>query len=79
MAQEPDASLPTQIAALTGSLQGHALDEKTRCEALTAARGLLAALESPIERALQDVVMVGPPSVDLQLQFGYRDECRLSW
>ncbi|KAJ5586842.1 uncharacterized protein N7459_002607 [Penicillium hispanicum] len=60
MAQDKELSLPTQIAALAGGLHGQALDEKTRLEALSATRGLLAALESPVERVLQDVVMNGP-------------------
>lgn len=51
-------SLSSQIAALTGSVQTQGLDEQARAEALNAARGLLAALESPIERVIQDVVMV---------------------
>lgn len=57
------ASLSAQIAALTETIpaagQGHGLDETSRLEALSAARSLVAALESPVERIIQDVVMVG--------------------
>lgn len=51
-------TIATQIAALTESVQAQALDEQTRLEALNNARDLLATLESPIERIVQDVVMV---------------------
>ena len=58
MTQNMDTSLSSQIAALTDSAQTRSLDEQARSEALNAARGLLAALESPVERIIQDVVMV---------------------
>ena len=58
MTQNKDTSLSSQIAALTGSVQTQCLDEQARSEALDAARGLLAALESPVERIIQDVVLV---------------------
>lgn len=58
MSQNKDTSLSSQIAALTDSVQTQGLDEQARLEALNAARGLLAALESPVERVIQDVVMV---------------------
>lgn len=58
MIQNKDTYLSSQIAALTGSVQTQCLDEQARSEALDAARGLLAALQSPVERVIQDVVMV---------------------
>lgn len=52
------STIATQITTLTEIIQAQALDESTRLEALNAARGLLATLESPTERIIQDVVMV---------------------
>lgn len=58
MTQDMDTSLSAQIAALADSAQTRGLDEQARSEALNAARRLVAALESPVERIIQDVVMV---------------------
>ncbi|KAJ5501179.1 O-methyltransferase family 2 [Penicillium expansum] len=67
MSQNKDMSLSSQIAALTGSVQTQGLDEQARAEALNAARSLLAALESPIERVIQDVVMHSPALMSIRM------------
>ncbi|CAI7610465.1 unnamed protein product [Penicillium crustosum] len=67
MSQNKDTSLSSQIAALTDSVQTQGLDEQARLEALNAARGLLAALESPVERVIQDVVMHSPALMALRM------------
>ncbi|OQE28052.1 hypothetical protein PENFLA_c005G04354 [Penicillium flavigenum] len=67
MTQNKDTPLSSQIAALTGSVQTQCLDEQARSEALDAARGLLAALESPVERVIQDVVMNSPVLMALRM------------
>jgi hypothetical protein len=53
-------SLEDQIAQLTQTVQSNrgSLDDATRFKALTAARGLLEALESPPETVIRDVVLV---------------------
>lgn len=55
----PNPSIAAQIASLARSVQSTGFaDEAARQEALGSARGLLQALESPVERILQDVVVV---------------------
>ncbi|OKL58531.1 hypothetical protein UA08_06370 [Talaromyces atroroseus] len=65
------ASLPAQIAALTETIpapgQSRGLDEMRRLEALNAARTLVAALESPVERIIRDVVMTPPILMALRM------------
>jgi hypothetical protein len=56
MRQELD--ITSQINTLTGIIKSEKLDEVTRLQALSATRGLLETLESPVERIIQDVVMV---------------------
>jgi pheromone shutdown protein TraB len=56
MRQELD--ITGQITALAGTIKSEKLDEVTRLQALSAARDLLETLESPVERIIQDVVMV---------------------
>jgi hypothetical protein len=56
MSQELD--ITGQINALTGSIKSENFDEATRLRALNAARVLIETLESPVERIIQDVVMV---------------------
>lgn len=54
----PNPSMAAQIASLARSVQSTGFaDEAARQEALGSARGLLQALESPVERILQDVVV----------------------
>ncbi|BDD58898.1 hypothetical protein MAP00_004138 [Monascus purpureus] len=54
----PNPSIAAQIASLARSVQSTGFaDEAARQEALGSARGLLQALESPVERILQDVVV----------------------
>ncbi|KAJ5915994.1 O-methyltransferase family 2 [Penicillium tannophilum] len=60
-------TIATQITTLTEIIQAQALDEQTRLEALNAARGLLATLESPTERIIQDVVMNPPILMALRM------------
>ncbi|KAJ5651544.1 uncharacterized protein N7484_005267 [Penicillium longicatenatum] len=60
-------TIATQITALTRSVQAQCLDETTRLEALSAARALLATLESPVERIIQDVVMNPPILMALRM------------
>jgi hypothetical protein len=47
-----------RIAALAEDARSQQLNEEARVEALKAARDLVAALESPVERMIQDVVLV---------------------
>ncbi|KAJ5540384.1 O-methyltransferase family 2 [Penicillium frequentans] len=61
------STIATQITTLTEIIQAQALDESTRLEALNAARGLLATLESPTERIIQDVVMNPPILMALRM------------
>lgn len=56
MSQELD--ITGQITALAGTIKSQKFDEPTRLQALNAARNLLETLESPVERIIQDVVMV---------------------
>ena len=53
-------SLDRQITELTSAVQSSrdGIDEGTRFKAIKAAQGLLAALGSPAETVIQDVVMV---------------------
>lgn len=50
--------LSERIASLAEDVKSQQLDEETRTGALKAARDLVAALEPPVERAIQDVVLV---------------------
>lgn len=47
-----------RIASLAEDAKSQQLDDETRAVALNAARDLVAALESPVERVIQDVVLV---------------------
>ncbi|KAI3104201.1 hypothetical protein CBS147333_7255 [Penicillium roqueforti] len=67
MTQDMDTSLSAQIAALADSAQTRGLDEQARSEALNAARRLVAALESPVERIIQDVVMHSPALMAIRM------------
>ncbi|CAI7603980.1 unnamed protein product [Penicillium pancosmium] len=50
-----------RIASLAEDAKSQQLDDETRAAALNAARDLVAALESPVEKVIQDVVLQNSP------------------
>ncbi|CAI7627431.1 unnamed protein product [Penicillium manginii] len=56
-----------RIAALAEDARSQQLNEEARVEALKAARDLVAALESPVERMIQDVVLNSPILMALRM------------
>ena len=58
MASNQDTPISAQIDSLTRRIQKNNVDADDRLKTLSAARGLMTALESPVERIIQDVVMV---------------------
>ncbi|KAJ5403524.1 hypothetical protein N7509_003395 [Penicillium cosmopolitanum] len=56
-----------RIASLAEDAKSQQLDDETRAVALNAARDLVAALESPVERVIQDVVLNSPILMALRM------------